>query len=128
MPYWSIYCLYCGGYLVDGLLECLPAAKQNTAAFLLLFRAEPGAALACPYCNGLIGFDSSGKVCTPASGWPVFRYGQHELELKKLADGEPTTVSLAEWALKHRFPWPGSHKPLEGYTYAEQAPADETVP
>jgi hypothetical protein len=128
MPYWSIYCLYCGGYIVDALLECVPAAKQNTVAYLLLFQAQPGAALACPYCNGLIGFDGGGKICAPASGWPVLRYGQRELELKKLADGEPTTVSLVDWALKHRFTSPGTHKPLGGYTYAEQAPLDETVP
>ena len=25
MPYWSIYCLWCNGYIVDALLECVPA-------------------------------------------------------------------------------------------------------
>jgi hypothetical protein len=51
MPYWSIYCLYCGGYIADALLECVPAAKQLLLAYHQLFLAQPGAALACPYCN-----------------------------------------------------------------------------
>jgi hypothetical protein len=128
MPYWSIYCLYCHGYIADALLECLPATKQTTAAYRLLFQARPGAALACPYCNGLLGFDDDGAPQAPLSGWPVFRYGYTELEAKKQADGEPTTTSLEDWALRHRFMQPGTHQPLTNYTYAEQAPPDETVP
>jgi hypothetical protein len=128
MPYWSIYCLYCQGYIVDALLECLPAGKQSHPAYRSLFNARPGAALACPYCNGLIGFDDTGRPQAPQSGWPVFRYGRAELELKKQADGEPPTTTLLDWALRHRFTQPGSHQPLTAYTYAEQAPPDETVP
>jgi hypothetical protein len=128
MPYWSIYCLYCHGYIVDALLECLPAAKRSHLAYALLFNARPGAALACPYCNGLIGFDNMGQPQAPQSGWPVFRYGRAELELKKKADGELPATTLPDWALRHRFTQPGTHQPLSGYTYAEQAPPDETVP
>ena len=51
-----------------------------------------------------------------------------ELEIKKQADGEPPHTPLADWALRHRFTRPGSHDPLGGYTYAEQAAPDETVP
>ena len=127
MPYWSIYCLHCGGYIADALLECLPPAKRSSAAYRSLFQAQPGAALACPYCNGLIGFDATGQPQAPASGWPVFRYGQAELEIKKQADGEPPGRPLSEWALRHRFTQPGSHAPLGNYLYAEQAPADEVV-
>jgi hypothetical protein len=61
-------------------------------------------------------------------GWPVFRYGQAELEAKKLADGEPASTSLEDWALRQRFTQPGTHPPLRGYLYAEHADADETVP
>src|SRR5437016_4780251 len=128
MPYWSIYCLYCGGYIADALLECLPAANRTGPAYQLLFRAQPGAALACPYCNGLLGFSDTGRPQIPETGWPVFRYGQAELEAKRQADGEPPKLSLSEWALRHRFTQPGTHLPLSDYTYAEQAPADETVP
>ncbi len=64
MPYWSIYCLYCNGYIVDALLECLPAGN----------RLHPG------------------------------------------------------FKRKHRFTQPGTHDPLTDYTYAEDAPPDETVP
>jgi hypothetical protein len=128
MPYWSIFCMYCGGYIADALLECLPATKRACEAFQNLFHARPGAALACPYCDGLIGFNDSGEQQSPLSGWPVFRYGLGELELKKQADGEPARTSLADWALRHRFTQPGTHPPLTGYTYAEHAPADETVP
>jgi hypothetical protein len=128
MPYWSIYCLYCRGYIADALLECLPAAKRSAAAYRLLFRAKAGAAIACPYCNGLLGFDDSGQPQVPRSGWPVFRYGQAELEIKKQADGEPPGVSHEAWALRHRFTQPGSHSPFNNYTYAEQAPPDEVVP
>jgi hypothetical protein len=127
MPYWSIYCLFCGGYISDALLECLPVAKRSNPAYRLLFQAQSGAALACPYCSGLIGFDDQHHPQVPQPGWPVFRYGEAELELKKQADGEPTTVPLAEWALKYRFTQPGSHNPLTIYTYAEHAPPDETV-
>jgi hypothetical protein len=128
MPYWSIYCLHCGGYLADALLECVPAGKRSDPAFKLLFNAQPGAALACPYCNGLIAFDQAGQPQAPASGWAVFRYGLAELEVKKLTDGEPPTTPLPVWALRHRFTRPGTHQPLTEYTYAEQAPTDETVP
>jgi hypothetical protein len=128
MPYWRIYCLYCRGYIADALLECLPAAKRSAAACRLLFQAKAGAAIACPYCDGLLGFDDSGQPEAPRSGWPVFRYGRAELEVKKLADGEPPDASLEAWALRHRFTQPGSHSPFNSYTYAEQAPPDEVVP
>jgi hypothetical protein len=80
MPYWSVYCLYCSGYIVDALLECVPAAKRLHPAFKLLFHAEP------------------------------------------------STSSLRDWALRHRFTQPGTHEPFSEYTYAEDAPPDETVP
>lgn len=127
MPYWSIYCLYCNGYIADALLECLPLSQRSNPAFSLLFRARPGAALACPYCNGLIGFDDAGEPRIPEMGWPVFRYGLAELEIKKLSDGEPSSCPLAEWATRHRFIAAGTHDPFSGYTYAEQAPENETV-
>jgi hypothetical protein len=128
MPYWSVLCLYCQGFIVDALLECVPAARRGDPGFKLLFQCKPGAALACPYCNQCIGFNDSGQVSAPESGWPVFRYGEAELEAKKLADGEAAATSLQDWALRHRFVQPGSHSPLENYNYAEHAPANETVP
>jgi hypothetical protein len=128
MPYWSIYCLYCHGYIADGLLECVPAAMRTNPAFRLLMYSQPGAALACPYCNGLIGFDAASQPQVPQAGWPVFRYGRAELEVKKQADGEPMNTSLEDWAFRHRFIQPGSQAPLTGYGYAEQAPPDEVVP
>src|SRR5687767_10948726 len=103
MPYWSIYCLYCHGYLADALLECVPAGRRTDPAFRLLFAARPGAALACPYCGDLLAFDDAGQPQVPQSGWPVFRYGRAELEAKKVADGEPASTPLADWALRHRF-------------------------
>ncbi|HEY2158166.1 MAG TPA: hypothetical protein VGH33_21230 [Isosphaeraceae bacterium] len=128
MPYWSIFCLYCNGYIADALLECVPVEKRASAAYRLLFQARPGVALACPYCNGLISFDEHGEPAVPRSGWPVLRYGRAELEIKREADGEPADVSLAEWALRHRFRRPGLCEPFGDYTYVEQAPPDETVP
>jgi hypothetical protein len=127
MPYWSIFCLYCQGYIADALLECVPVPKRANPAYRLLFRAQPGAALVCPYCGGLIGFDANGQPVVPLSGWPVFRYGEAELEAKKLADGEPASTSLEDWALRHRFTQPGTHPPLRGYLYAEQVDPDEPV-
>jgi hypothetical protein len=128
MPYWSIYWVVCRGYIADALLECIPVAKRAGPALQLLFFAQPGAALACPYCNGFIGFDNSGKPRVPPSGWPVFRYGRAELEVKKQADGEAAATSLPDWATRHRFTQHGTHPPLSNYTYAEHAPPDETVP
>ena len=128
MPYWSIYYYFCSGYIIDALLECVPATKRTDPAFRYLFKTEPGAAPACPYCSGLLGFDDNGKPQAAKAGWPVFRYGQADLELKRHADGDPPSISLADWALKHRFTQPGSHQPFTDYTYAEQAPPDETVP
>jgi hypothetical protein len=108
--------------------KCLPANKKSSAAYRSLFLRQPGAALACPYCNGLIGFDGNGHQAVPQSGWPVFRFGLAELELKKQADGEPPQTLLTDWALRHRFTKPGTHGPFSSYQYAEQAPPDETVP
>ena len=103
MPYWGIFCLYCQGYISDALLECVPAIIRSRPAYRLLFQTRPEAALACPYCNGLLGFDDDGQPCVPKSGWPVFRYGEAELETKKQADGEPPSTPLSDWALRHRF-------------------------
>jgi hypothetical protein len=128
MPYWSIHCVLCQGYIIDALLECVPAEKQSHPSFKLLFGMRPGAAMACPYCGGLIGFDKVGRVQAAKSGWPVFRYGSAELKAKKLADGESIDTSLTDWALRHRFTEPGTHQPLSGYIYDEQAPDIETVP
>jgi len=128
MPYWSIYCMYCGGYIADALLECLPAHQRLNPAFRLLFQARPGAALACPYCETFLGFDNNGNVQLGLAGWPVFRYGHAELEIKKRSDGEAADISLTDWALRNRFTRPGSHLPFETFTYAEQAPPDEVVP
>ena len=128
MPYWSIFCLYCQGYIADALLECVPASKRLDPAYRLLFHARAGAALACPYCNGLFGFDDAWHPQVPRPGWPVFRYGRAELEIKRQADGELADVPIADWALRHRFTRPGTHPPLSGYTYAEEAAPDETVP
>src|SRR4051812_36630942 len=125
MPYWSIVCIYCRGLIVDALLECVPASRQQEPAFKLLFRAQPGAALACPYCNGLIGFDAAGNPRPPRTGWPVFRYGRAELEVKMQSDGEPPQTPLPVWAEKHRFTQPGTHSPLANSGYAEHAPANE---
>jgi hypothetical protein len=128
MPYWSISCLWCQGVIVDALLECLPQIKQSDPAYRLLFCAKPGAALACPYCGGLIGFNDDGSPRAPLSGWPVFRYGLAELEAKKRYDGELPTTPVPDWAVKQRFTQPGSHLPLTEYLYAENAAHDETVP
>ena len=68
MPYWSIYCLYCHGYIADALLECLPASQRLVTSYRLLFQAKSGAAFACPYCNGLLGFDDSGRPQIPQPG------------------------------------------------------------
>ena len=42
MPYWSIFCLYCQGYLADALLECLPTATRmwNNRPLMKLSRDE----------------------------------------------------------------------------------------
>lgn len=128
MPYWSVFCFYGRGHIVDALLECIPGARRSEAGYQLLWHAKPGAALACPYCGSLLGFDDQGSPHAAQSGWPVFRYGLAELEAKKLADGEPAATPLAEWALRHRFTRPGTHPPFAGYLYAEQAPANEAVP
>src|SRR5262245_65314856 len=108
MPYWSIYCFSCHGDIADALPECLPAGQRSSPVYKRLFNAQPGAVLACPYCKGLIGFDSTGNPRAPESAWPVFRYGR--------TDGEPPSTALADWALKHRFTQPSSHQPLTGYT------------
>jgi hypothetical protein len=50
------------------------------------------------------------------------------LESKRYEDGEPSTTTLADWALRCRFLWPGSRPPFGNYTYAEQAPLNEIVP
>jgi hypothetical protein len=128
MPYWSIYCLYCQGYIADALLECVLAGKRGEPGYRMLLQARPGPALACPYCNGLFGFDDDGQPQVPQAGCPVFRYGRAELELKEQAAGEPPTTPLADCALRHRFTQLGTHPPLSNYTYGEHAPPHETVP
>ena len=31
MPYWSIYCIYCSGYISDALMECIPMGDYTYA-------------------------------------------------------------------------------------------------
>ena len=49
MPYWSIYCLYCHGYIADALLEMCPSHKANQPGFSPLdvqsTRSSPGVPL-----------------------------------------------------------------------------------
>jgi len=112
----------------DLLLECVPKAKKATAAYATLMDLKPGVAFPCPYCGKLLGFDDNQKLQIPQPGWSVIRYGLSELERRREFDGEPPDVSLADWAHKNHWIEPGTHYPLSEYTYAEQAPADETVP
>src|SRR6185312_5033002 len=130
MPYWSIHCIFCSGMIADALLECVSDTDRNDPAYRHLNRLvpQPGAAYACPYCGMLMGFDDKGQPQVTESGWRVFRYSEIELEAKKLEDGEPLSMPIVDWALKHRFMSPGSHQPFTSYVYAEQAPANEVVP
>ena len=112
MPYWSIHCILCSGLIADALLECVSASDRADPAYRLLNRLVPesGAAIACPYCGKLLGFDDVGKPRVPESGWRVFRYSEAELEAKKIEDGESPLMPLADWALKYRFMSPGTHQ------------------
>jgi hypothetical protein len=99
-----------------------------SAAYEILMDLKPGAAFPCPYCGQLLGFDSDCKAQVPSAGWPVLRLGRNELELRKEFDGEPADALLADWAARNHWIEPGTHQPLSEYKYAEQVPADETVP
>jgi hypothetical protein len=44
---------FCRGHITDALLECVPGRKRQSPAYWRLFKAQPGAAFACPCCNGL---------------------------------------------------------------------------
>ena len=116
------------GDIRDLLLECVPKAKKASAAYALLMDLKPGAAFPCPYCSRLLGFDDNHKLRIPQPGWPVIRYGQSDVQLRKEFDGEPPHLSLADWARKNHWIEPGTHYPLSEYQYAEQAPANEVVP
>jgi hypothetical protein len=78
MPHWSIFCLYCQGYIADALLECIPVGQRSAPAFRPLFNGQPGGALDCPSYDGLIGFDDDGQ--------PSFRSG-----------GPPCAESATRW-------------------------------
>jgi hypothetical protein len=45
----------------------------------------------------------------------------------KLINVDSPNVLIFHWALRQRFTQPGTHSPLLDYTYAEDAPIDETV-
>jgi hypothetical protein len=128
MPYWSVFCVLCRGYIADALLECLPPAKFDGPEGKLLRADSSGVALACPYCGGLIGFNANRQLIAAPSGWPVLRYSRAKLEEKKTDDGEPAQVSVSEWALRVRFDRPGSHRAFESYRFAEEVADAETVP
>jgi hypothetical protein len=130
-PYWGKTCPLCGGHIADSLLECLPPDKFDSPEGKALRMELPGGALACPYCGGLISFDDEGELEAAKSGLPVLRYSRARLHTKMTdanEDNQPPQTPLPEWALNHRFTEPGTHQPLEGYLYAENAPTDETVP
>ena len=103
----------------------LETIRPGVSAFV---QGRTGSRLCLSLCKSLLGFDDNREPQAPQPGWPVFRFGRTELEIKKGADGEPAATSLTDWALKHRFTQPGTHQPLTEYTYAEHVPADETVP
>ena len=129
MPYWSVFCLYCGGYIADALLECLPAGKRSRRGLSIVVPG-PSGQLRWPVRIATVSSDSM----TTASPRSPGRDGRSSAmdgrswRSRSGADGEPPDVSLEDWALRHRFRQPGTHDPFRGYTYAEQAPLDETVP
>lgn len=130
-PYWGKSCPLCNGLIRDSLLECLAPGKYDSPEGKLLRLEKPGAALACPYCGEPISFDDQGNLEAALSGWPLLRYSRHVLFNKMTGaneDNQPPQTPLPEWALKHRFMQPGTHNPLENYIYAEDVPANETVP
>src|ERR1035438_9794938 len=98
MPYWSIQCIFCSGMIADALLECISAYDRAEPAYRLVNRLvpKPGAAIACPYCGELLGFDDDGKPQAPESGWRVFRYSEAELEAKRIEDGESPLMPRSE--------------------------------
>ncbi len=103
MPCWSIFCLYCRGYIADALLECVPASKRSAPAYRLLSRLRPGPPSRVRIATISSALMMPGRPRALGSGWPVFRYGRAELEIKRQADGEPADVSLANWALPASF-------------------------
>jgi hypothetical protein len=64
--------------------------------------------------------------CSRGAGLPWLKTDEVNLRLVGLLVNND--VSLEEWALRHRFTRPGTHLPLTGYTYAEEAALNETVP
>jgi hypothetical protein len=90
----------------------------NSQEGKLLRGMRPGAALACPYCHGAIGFDDQERLIVADPDWPVLRYSQTALEIKQAADGASPQMALTEWALQYRFQQPGSHLPLVEYPFA----------
>jgi hypothetical protein len=46
MPHLQLLCLFGGGMIWDLLLECVPKAMQQSAAYALLMDLKPGADLA----------------------------------------------------------------------------------
>ncbi len=117
MPYWSLFCCLCQGYIADALLECLPPEDFASPEGKLLRGMRPGAALACPYCRQAIGFDGQGQLVAADPAWRVLRYSQSAMELKKDTDGA-NSLTLQEWALQYRFQRPGRHLPLVEYPFA----------
>jgi hypothetical protein len=101
---------------------------RASPAYAVLMDLKSGVAFPCPYCSELLGFDENQKAQVPESGWPVIRFGLRELELRREVDGEPSHVSLMDWARKHRWFEPGTRSPLSEYVYAEYARVNETVP
>lgn len=133
MPWWlDFFCPHCKGILRDGLFECFPKDRQGSAECLLLDDCKPGAAFACPYCNGLIGFRLDKKPQKAETSWPVLRYDRDALNRKREQDGFSAQIPLGEWYTQARL-WeddrpPVGYPPFGCYTYAEDAPANETVP
>jgi len=127
LPPWFIACPRCGERIEDALLECIPVVRQRGPEYRLLFTCRPGAAIACPFCNGLIGFDAEGNPTEPSSGWPVVRYSRELLEMKREHD-ECSQMTLCAWYTHRGLGRPGDREPFTDYTYSQNAPPDETVP
>jgi hypothetical protein len=127
MPYIMQRCPSCNGYISDFLLECMPADRKAEQPLRQVMMEKPGGAVACPYCSTPIGFPTPGKLGLAQPGWPIYRYSQQLLEMKRESDGAPEGISIQQWALEYRLTEPGSHKPFENYRYAEQA-GHEVVP
>lgn len=113
-------CPYCGQIITDLIIEMVPDVDQATADYQAINARKPGGAVACPYCQGAVEYDSNGENLVQSTKIPL-RYSRTKTEGRAKRYGQlflnKNDATPEEWMEFEK----GMAGALRRYHYAEDS-------